>query len=227
MLREKPGIGHGLLFMVLYVSIFSYGVSQSVRVAAEYMGNNGYWGLLLAFIISIPVMLGISWLGKRFPRQSVIQYLPQVVGFLLGKLLGILLLVAVMIIMVWTSRIITEEVSLYFLSRTPTWASVAIFLFVALYAAHQGIEGLARLAAFVFPLTFFFSFMAILFSFQNFELDKIRPVFLLDGLTIPYGSVHMFYPFIVLLTVLVINPYLTEKQKSSRQCRELLLWHFS
>ena len=214
MLKEKTGIGPGLLFMVLYVSMFSYGVSQSVRIAAEYMGNNGYWGFLLAFIISIPVIWGISWLGKRFPKQSVIQYLPRLVGTFLGKIFGFIFLVAIMILMVWTSRIITEEVSLYFLGRTPIWASVALFLIVALYAARQGIEGLTRLAAFIFPVTFFFSFMAILFSFQNFELENIRPLFFMDGLVIPFGAVHMFFPFIVLLTVLAINPYLTQKQKS-------------
>src|SRR5690554_5829893 len=214
MFKANTGLGCGLLFMVLYISMFSYGVSQSARVAAEYMGNNGYWGFLLAFIISIPVILGISRLGREFPNQSVMEYLPQLVGTFFGKLLGFIFLVAVMVLMVWTSRTITEEVSLYFLNRTPIWASVAIFLLVAFYVAHQGIEGLTRLAAFIFPVTFFLSFTAILFSFQNFELDNIRPVFLVDGLAIPYGSVHMFYPFIVLLTVLMINPYLTKKEKS-------------
>jgi spore germination protein len=56
--------------------------------------------------------------------------------------------------------------------------------------------------------------VAILFSFQNFELDNIRPIFLIDGLKIPYGSLQMFYPFLPLLTVLMIFPYLTEKQKA-------------
>lgn len=214
MLKEKTGIGPGLLFMVLYVSMFGYGVSQSVRVAAEYMGNNGYWGFLLAFIITIPLIWGISMLGRRFPNQSVIQYLPQLVGTFFGKIFGFIFLVAIMALMVWMSRTITEEVSLYFLERTPIWASVFLFLLVALYIAHQGIEGLTRLAAFIFPVTFFFSTIAILFSFQNFELDNIRPIFFIDGFEIPYGAVHMFYPFTVLLTVLAINPYLTEKKKS-------------
>lgn len=216
MLKEKTGIGTGLLFMVLYVTMFSYGVSQSVRVAAEYMGHNGYWGFLLAFIISIPVIWGISWLGKRFPRHSVIQYLPQIMGTIPGKLLGFIFLVAIMLLMVWTSRTITEEVSLYFLDRTPIWASVGLFLLVALYVAHHGIESIARLASFIFPVTFLFSFLAILFSFQDFDPDHLRPVFYTEGLAIPFGAVHMFYPFIVLLTVLAINPYLTEKQRSSK-----------
>lgn len=214
MLKEKTGIGPGLLFMISYVSIFGYGVSQSVRVAADYMGNNGYWGLVLAFIISIPVIWGISWLGKRFPGQSVIQYLPGIFGSVIGKILGLVFLAAIMVLLVWLSRSITEEVSLYFLDRTPIWASVFLFLVVALYIARQGIEGITRLAGFIFPVTFLFSFLAILFSFQNFEVDNIRPVFFFNGFEIPFGAVHMFYPFIALITVLAINPYLTKKQRS-------------
>lgn len=35
MLKEKTGIGPGLLFMVLYISMFSYGVMQPIYVAAK------------------------------------------------------------------------------------------------------------------------------------------------------------------------------------------------
>lgn len=213
MLKEKTGIGPGLLFMVLYVSMFSYGIIQSPYVAAKYMGNNGYWGFFLAFIISIPVIGLICLLGRRFPHKSIVQYLPEVFGTILGKSLGFFYLTFIMVLMVWASRTISEEINVYFLSRTPMWASVFLFLIVSTYVAHQGIEGVTRLAAFIFPVTFFLSFAAILFSFQNFQLDNIRPVFLIDGYKIPYGSLQMFYPFLTLLPVLMIYPYLTEKQK--------------
>ena len=213
MLKEKTGIGPGLLFMVLFISLFSYGVIESLRAAAKYIGNNGYWGFLLAFCVAIPVIAVICRLGKRFPRKSVIQYLPEVMGIPLGKLLGFLYLVVIMVLMIWASRAISEQLSVYFLSRTPMWAAVFIFLVVSAFVAYQGIEGVSRLAAFLFPVTFFFSLIAILFSFQNFDLDNIRPFFLIDGFKIPLGSLHLFYPFISLLTVLMISPYLTEKQK--------------
>lgn len=213
MLKEKTGIGPGLLFMVLFVSMFSFGVMRALNVAAKYMGNNGYWGFLLAFVISIPVIALICLLGQRFPDKSVILYLPEIFGTVLGKLLGLIYLLFILIIMVWTSRTVSEEISVYFLGRTPMWASVFLFLAVSTYVAHQGIEGVTRLAAFIFPVTIFLSLGAILFSFQNFQLDNIRPIFLVDGFKIPYGSLHLFFPFIPLLTVLMIYPYLTEKQK--------------
>jgi spore germination protein len=213
MLKEKTGIGPGLLFMVVFISLFSYGVIESPHAAAKYVGNNGYWGFLLAFCVAIPVIWVICRLGKRFPSKSIIQYLPEIMGFPLGKFLGVLYLMVIMALMIWASRAISELISVYFLSRTPMWASVFIFLVVSAYVAYQGIEGVSRLAAFLFPVTFFFSFIAILFSFQNFDLENIRPIFLMDGFKIPIGSIYLFYPFISLLSVLMIFPYLTKKQK--------------
>ena len=195
MLKEKTAIGPGLLFMVLFISLFSYGVIESPHAAAKYIGNNGYWGFLLAFGIAIPVIAVTCRLGRRFPRKSVIQYLPEVMGKPLGKALGFLYLVVIMVLMIWASRAISEQLSVYFLNRTPMWVSVFIFLAVATFVAYQGIEGISRLASFLFPVTFFFSMIAILFSFQNFDLENIRPVFLLDGLKIPLGSVISFLSF--------------------------------
>lgn len=214
MLKEKTGISPGLLFMVMYVSMFAYGIMQPLYVAAKYIGNNGYWAFLLAFIITIPVIVLICLLGNRFPNKSIIQYLPEIFGTIMGKFLGFFYLALIMVLMLWASRAISEEISVYFLNRTPMWASMLLFLVVSSYVAHQGIEGVTRLAAFIFPVTFLFGLVALLFSFQNFQLANIRPIFLIDGLKIPIGSIHIFYPFIPLLTVLMIFPYLTEKQKS-------------
>ena len=87
--------------------------------------------------MAIPVIAVIAGLGRRFPRKSVIQYLPEVMGIPLGKFLGLLYLVVIMILMIWASRAISEQLSIYFLSRTPMGASVFIFLVVAAFVAYQ------------------------------------------------------------------------------------------
>jgi spore germination protein len=201
--------------MVLYVSTFGYGVIHAPRVAAEYVGPNGYWGFILAFLLAIPVMAGIAWLGRRFPNRSVIEYLPQLFGVFLGKLLGLLVLVAILILMIRTSRIFSGGVNIFFLRRTPAWAPAALYLLISFYIARQGIEGITRLAAFVFPLTFVLSFLVILFSMENLELDNIRPVFFFEsGRAVAAGTANQFSPFMVLLTALLVNPYLTRKDKT-------------
>jgi len=55
--------------------------------------------------------------------------------------------------------------------------------------------------------------MAVTMSFQGFNIERVQPVFLIDGLKIPYNTIQMFYCFFPLATVFMIYPYLTEKQK--------------
>ncbi|KJS19955.1 MAG: hypothetical protein VR72_16620 [Clostridiaceae bacterium BRH_c20a] len=213
MLKEKTGIGPGLLFMILYATLFSLGVMQSPYVAAEYIGNNGYWGLVLAFVLTVGLIILLNSLGRKFPKKSIIQYLPVVCGTFLGKILGLIYLTFIFAILILSSNMTALQSGTYFLFRTPSWAIFLLYLGVLTYIAHQGIEGITRLAAFIFPVTFILSLMAIGFSFQSFELDNIRPIFFIDGLKIPLGAVQLFYPFFPLITVLMIYPYLTEKRK--------------
>jgi len=213
MLQEKTGIGPGLLFMVLYTGLFGYGVMQSPYVAARYMGNNGYWGFFLAFILAVGLIVLLHVLGKKFPQKSIIQYLPDVCGIIPGKILGSLYLLFIIFEITWTSSLIVQQSETYFLFRTPTSVLMLLYLGISAYIAHQGIEGITRLAAFVFPVTFVLIVLSVFFSFQNFELDNIRPIFFIDGAKIPRGTVQMFYPFFALSTVLMIHPYLTDKQQ--------------
>ncbi|ATW26511.1 GerAB/ArcD/ProY family transporter [Candidatus Formimonas warabiya] len=213
MLKEKTEIGPGLLFMVLFAPLVGYGLMQSPYIAAEQIGNNGYWGFVLAFVPAVGLIGILDALGRRFPQKSLIQYLPDVCGPFWGRILGFIYLLFMMAVLTISSILAVLQSETYFLFRTPSWALILFFLGISAYIAHQGIEGIARLSAFVFPVTFVLSVLSIAFSFQNFELDNIRPVCLIDGFKIPLGAVQMFYPFFPLSTVLLIYPYLTEKQK--------------
>jgi len=213
MLKEKTGIGPGLLFMVLYAALFSYGKILSPYLAAKYVGSNGYWGFVLAFLLAIVIVFILNALAQKFPQKSIIQFLPDVCGAVLGKFLGLIYLLFILFALSWTGSLVVQQSESYFLFRTPTSAIMLFFFAATAYIAHQGIEGISRLAAFIFPVTFVLIIMALGLSFQNFELDNIRPIFLIDGLKIPLGAVHMFYPFVTLITVLMIYPYLSEKHK--------------
>ena len=196
MLREKTGIGTGLMFMVLYASMFSYGVMQSSYVAASQMGNNGYLGFVLAFILALGVIILLNSLAKRFPQKSIVQYLPDIFGIIPGKFIGFIYLSFIMMVLIINSSLIVQQSETYFLSITPTWVFMILFLSISAFIAYQGIEGLTRLAGFVFPVTFVLCLLSILFSFQGFDMDNIRPVFFMDGLKIPLGSSTCFLSFL-------------------------------
>lgn len=213
MLKETTGIGPGLLFNIMFSSLYGYGVVSSPYVAAKYMGSNGYLGFILATSLAIPIVLCAVRLGKRFPGKSIIQYLPLVFGKILGKGIGFFFLLFLLIITAWATRQISDLSNVFFLNRTPLWAIATILLSATAYIAHKGIESITRLAAFIFPVAVVFIFLSAIFSFQGFKLDYIRPVFYTQGYQLPLGTLQMFYIFFPLAALFMFYPYLTKTQK--------------
>ncbi|PKM80021.1 MAG: hypothetical protein CVU89_15650 [Firmicutes bacterium HGW-Firmicutes-14] len=213
MLREKTGIGPGLMFCLVFSSVFGFGVMNAPLVAVKYGGSNGYWGVILALALAVPVIAATVYVGNKFPNKSVIEYLPAVFGKVVGKTLGFVFLVFVLVISAFATRLIGELFSEYFLPRTPLWAILLLVGLTAVFVAHKGVEGISRVAAFIFPVAVFFIFLSVIISFQGFAFDRVQPLFLIDGLKLPYGALQMFYCFFPMATVLAVYPYLTEKNK--------------
>jgi len=214
MLKGKTAIGPGLLFTFMFSSIFGYEIMQLPLAAAKYGGPNEYWGLVVAFGLSTIVILQLVALQKRFPGKSVVQYLPDVVGTVPGKILGIIYILFLIILLSWTVRAVAEQFNTYFLLRTPAWVIMALTLLSIMYLAYTGIEGITRLASFVFPLSFIFILLSTAISFQFFDPDKVRPVFYVQGYEIPIVALESFYSFFALAVLFVVLPYLTEQNKA-------------
>jgi spore germination protein len=227
-LREKTGIGSGLLFAIIFSSLFGYGVIKSPYVAAEYMGSNGYLGFVLALLLVLAVVLCAVRLGQRFPGKSIIEYLPLVCGKILGKGLALIFTLFLLVVTAWAIRQIADLDNLYFLNRTPLWAIVLIILLTSFYITYKGIETITRLASFILPVAVVFIFLAAFFSFEGFRLDFIRPVFYTKGYQLPWGALQMFYCFTPLATLFMFYPYLIQKQKGFKiVCAALLLAGFA
>lgn len=213
MLKETTGIGPGLLFNIMFSSIYGYGVVSAPYVAAKYMGSNGYLGFILAFMLAMLVIFCTVCLGKRFPGKSIIQYLPLVCGKVLGKGIAFFFVLFLLVITAWATRQTADLNNVYFLQRTPLWAIVSILLSTTAYIAQKGIESITRLAAFIFPVAVVFIFLSAALSFQEFSLNQVQPVLYTQGYQLPLGALQMFYIFFPLTALLMFYPYLTETKK--------------
>ncbi|WP_366923618.1 endospore germination permease [Metallumcola ferriviriculae] len=220
MLPEKTGIGPGLMFMLLYTAILSFGLTDASHIEAKYIGHNGYLGILLAFILMLPIILIAVDLGKKFPDKSIIEYLPHIFGNAFGKILGFIFLLFLFAITAWSLKSVVDVSNIYFLQRTPDSVILFAVLLTSVYISLKGIETISRLAAFVFPLALIFTVLVIALSYKNVDLDQIRPVFYFDGFKLPMGSLHSANMFFPLALVFMTYQYLTEKTKG----RQIIIW---
>lgn len=213
MLQEKTEIGSGLLFCLLFPMIFGYGLSKLSALAAKTMGHNGYWGLVFSYLLAVLVMAVIVSLGKRFPELSLVELLPRFFGKPIGIVFGLIYTLFLLALIVWTVRAVADTYHVYFLVRTPANAVVAVFLLSSLYIAWKGIEGISRLAAFLFVLPLMFIILTIIFSFQGFRLDNIQPIFFFEGKKVLSGAFHLFNPFLPLASLFMIYRYFHRKKR--------------
>lgn len=210
MLREKTAIGPGLMFMFLLAALFGSGIMLAPQMAAEAIGPNGYWGVAVAGLLSLLVVAAAIGLGKRFPRQSIIAYLPRIYGVWLGKLLGLIFLLFLLAFGVLFLRAIADIFSSFFLFRSPYWATLGLILLAVAYPAYLGIEVISRQASFLFVAVYLLITVILLMSFHNFQLDHVRPVLTGDPLRILHGGVRLFYCYYPLAMLFMVYQYFTE-----------------
>lgn len=119
MLTEKTGIGPGLLFVTVFSALYGYGMILSTFFAAKYFGASGYWGAVPAFLLMVPVIYAVTGLGRRFPGKSIIAYLPEVMGRIPGRIIGLGYLLFMIALTGWAILTISGIFDIYYLPRTP------------------------------------------------------------------------------------------------------------
>lgn len=212
MLKEKTGIGTGLFFTVIISLLLGIGNQQTAFLAAKYGGHNGYLGLIGAYLISILVILAAFDLQKMYPGKSLIEYVPLILGKVLGKVIGFIFILLIFFVTVWSIRSTAEVINLYFLQTTPLWIIAVFFLVAIAYLAFQGIEGITKTCSFIFPMAFVFIVLTLVASYQYFQFDRIKPVLYINLSTLS-SVLHLFYAFLPLSVIFIFLPYISSNRK--------------
>jgi len=137
--------------------------------------QNAWVAIIVATVLE--VLLGIfplAYLAMKFPKQTIIQYSPKIMGKFGGKLIGLLLIFWFFQLHCWTIREF-GEVSDIFLPDTPIIAFIGILSLLTAFAALKGIEVIARCGEFIFPIGMFFLLLIGFLSLNSMNLSNIRP----------------------------------------------------
>ncbi|MFZ5943183.1 MAG: GerAB/ArcD/ProY family transporter [Bacillota bacterium] len=206
-------IGAGLLFCLLLSLTLGIGNQQLPYLAAKYGGSSGYLGFILAYVLIMLIVFVALYFQKRYPKKSFIEYTQLVLGNVLGKILSCLFLSFILLLLVWAIRSTAETMDLYFLQRTPLWVIMVLFFLSITYLALQGIEGITKTCAFFLPMAFIFMALIVFVSYQNFDFDKIKPVFHVHQGTF-LSAIHLFSAFFPLSILFIVLPFLTDIKRS-------------
>ncbi len=172
-----------LLFTVLGTTYFFL-----PGITAAYAGRDFWMTPVIATVPGIAVILVITALHSMYPGLSIIQYSEQILGKVAGKITG-----GVFVFwLIHVNSIIIQEfgefMNVAFMPETPTVVFSGLITLLCGVALFYGLELVARLAEFLFPVLLALAMVILALAASNFSLAEITPVLSNGVLPVLAGS---------------------------------------
>lgn len=175
--------------------------------------SDGMLTLVGATFNSAIVFIFIFKLASRFPEQSYFEICQTVLGKYLGKLVGLLIVVGVLV----HSGIMVRSLGEFFITivmpETPLSFFIIAILMLATIAASTGIEGIGRLNEFWLPLILFSFFLIFSGAIVDWDFSNLKPLFLAKDIPkMLIGSISFTSIYIQAAVVLFFYPFIHERK---------------
>jgi spore germination protein KB len=203
-----------LLFIFLILEGSSAILYAPARVAALAGADSWLAVTLPSALYGLLVLLVAVTLGKRFPAQVFTEYLPEIVGKVLGKLLA----TAYVLMFIHLASLLLNEgstfINIAYLSQTPPVVLDGVMAVMAVYGAYLGIEAIARENGMVMPMWIVVFMLLVSLAAVNLNFSNFKPV-LENGLlpVLRAGAFHSAWRGEIFV-MLMLYPYLNRKQQA-------------
>ncbi len=204
----KPPLSPAMFFILLLVTLTGLDFLVAPFDVAKACGPSGYWAVVGALFLLLPVIWLIILFKRRFPEENLFQAAPRVIGqpfALIGNLIFLSSFLSWLVVMIPNT---TFLLSTYLFDRTPLLVILISLLAAIGYIAINGLKAVSRMAAFVFIPTLAFNLIMKLLSFGGIEVTHLLPLvsdkpigYLFGALTIlnlfvPLGAIFLIYPLL-------------------------------
>ncbi len=145
-------------------------------ITAHFAGRDAWMAPLVATLPGICLALVVSSLARRFPGQTIIQYLQTLLGTWPGRAAGFFYI----FFFLHTNGVIIREFGELMVTMvmplTPLLVFHAVIIFLCAWAIRGGLEILARIMELTIPAIVFLFLVTILLTAQDMRLDSLLPV---------------------------------------------------
>ncbi|GBG11536.1 germination protein [Paenibacillus agaridevorans] len=161
---------------ILVSTIIGVGVLPLPLFAANAAGSAAPLVTLLGMLVAMAGLSVITWLGVRFPDQTIIQYSRSVLGKWGAAIGSFVIILFFAILTSLTAREFGEVVVTTVLKTTPVEVTVICMLLLAAAAVRKSIVQFAYMHNFYFPFLLVPCLLIAFLSLKNAELLNLEPI---------------------------------------------------
>ena len=192
---------------LLVIDIFGSGIIMLPRKTAEYAGQDAWLVIVAMTSMAVCAVYLMTSVGRLYPNDSFVSIVSRLLSKPVGKLLGIIFVVKLLINCSLELRLFGEILRQTLLPSTPFAIVCFAMLAVGSYAAAKGYETRARIAQILFPLIFIPITFVFLLGMIDVDLSNLLPMFTVKPDKLMMGSVRAGTAFSGLELLLLVTPY--------------------
>lgn len=175
MISNNDKISPYQLCMIVIMTVVGVGVFSLPSSLAKTAGTDAWVMVLLGGLVNICAALVMVKLNSRFPGKTLVDYIQDILGVAVGKIVGLLFAATLIIIVSLVIRSFTEVVRMFLLFRTPTEVIILSLVLTCTYLVRGGVECIGRIMEISFPMLFIPFALIMLPGLGNVEFNNLLP----------------------------------------------------
>ncbi len=209
----------GIRQFTIIVTLFTVGSSILISPAgltAE-AKQDAWIAAILAVSIGLLTVYLYSALVRQFPKQTLVEMCEVIFGIWIGKIVSLLYFSFFFLLAALVLRNIGDFMTTQVLPDTPLLFIIMIFLAAVIMANWYGLETIARAGEIFFPWVMIFFCAMVIFLLPQIRLIQLEPY--LGGGFRPIIRASLPFigtPFMELIVLLMVIPYVSCTQKANR-----------
>lgn len=186
--------------------------------SSRIVGHDSWLAILVALVISIPIVLSYATLAKEFSGKTLVQISDIIYGVYLGKVISISYILIFLLIFSIDLRIFSDFLKTYIMPETPIWALLTLLTFLSAWAVRGGIEVIARCSFIIIVIASIIIFSTFMFLLGDMEFSNFLPIFdlpLIDFIQGIHINVSLYYLEIIIFLMIMAFVNKTEQVRGS------------
>lgn len=201
---------------ILVSTIIGVGVLPLPLFAVNAADSGAPLVTLLGFVVALVGLVFITWLGMRFPDQTVIEYSRNVLGKWLAVMGSLSIILFFAILTSLTAREFGEVVVTSVLKTTPVEVTVIVMLLLAAVSSRKSIVKFAYMHTFYFPFLLVPCLLIAILSLKNAEVLNLEPIIWASPVKVTMGTLTVAALFQGSFIITMIIPAMRKPGKAMK-----------
>lgn len=175
--KEKEVISKRQLRDIMICNIWPTAINYGSGILARQVGRDMWISSIISIFVALPFVAIAVHIGRNFPNKTIVEYSKDLLGSVLGKVLGLILTIYFFLGACSSVIMYIHHLSDFLLPQTPFVVMTVMHVLVICYLVWKGDEVIGRTAIVAFSMAIIFYFLVIMASLPEIDIDRITPFF--------------------------------------------------